>query len=287
MGSGLSRAIWGRWWCGQDGAIHHSSQSLKSASTLAYSLGWSTPICWSHSQRHDPHAHSRELGLSPEADELPTQPGNKDATSEGRATVGDKERSEMGVRSGEAGEGGSQSRAFRDGSQRGNRGGREESEIGPDWGVTRMRQLLWRLPNYARGFRSCFQMTPAPAPATMSSSPKASLLCPRALWGTASSRHQRSRACRADWPESSPGPWASQVSGRSQAQWGSAPELGMAVGEGWGPLPHCTTVHMLQAEQGPFLFAPCPWPEMNKTPGVGGAIHGTRECVSRPAAPSH
>lgn len=124
---------------GQNRVIRHSSQSFKSISTLADSHPFGPhPFAVTHSQRHGPHAHSRELDLSPEADKLPTQSGNKNAKSERRATVGDKERSEMGADLGKQ-EMGHQRRASGMAAkeeQRWNRGIRDQARLG----VTRRRQ---------------------------------------------------------------------------------------------------------------------------------------------------
>lgn len=87
----------------------------------------------------------------------------------------------------------------------------------------------------------------------------------------------------------SPGLGPPRAQAEAKARWGSAWELGKAVGGGGVGSPPRTAPQSTcsKLSRAPFLFAPCPWPKMNKTPGVGGAIHGTRECVSRPAAPSH
>lgn len=88
-----------------------------------------------HTYRVTIHMHTQgSQGLSPEADKLPTQSGNKDAKSERRATVDGKERSETGVRSGEAGEGG-----IRDELQ-GWQSNWRNQRSGQDWGVAWMTQ---------------------------------------------------------------------------------------------------------------------------------------------------
>ena len=135
-----------------------------------------------------------------------------------------------------------------------------------------------------RGFQSHFLTV---APATVYSSPKAALSCLRALLGKASSQQQQSRAYRVVWPE--PSVQASGLPGiklKPKPHRSQTPSWARHWGRGGPPCtaPQSTCSKLSRA---PFLFAPCPWPKMNKTPGVGGAIHGTRECVSRPAASSH
>lgn len=136
---GLGRVIWGRmvvWDRMGSFAIPHSLSKV--FPHLPTPQAGPHPFAVTHSQRHGPHAHSRELDLSPEADKLPTQSGNKNAKSERRATVGDKERSEMGPDLGkqEMGHQGRASGMAAKEEQRWNRGIRDQARLG----VTRRRQ---------------------------------------------------------------------------------------------------------------------------------------------------
>lgn len=81
--------------------------------------------------------------------------------------------------------------------------------------------------------------------------------------------------------------WASQVSDHSLVGLSLGVGTARSRGVGVGGLSRTAPQSTCSRPIAPFLSAPCPWPEMNKTQGVEGAIHGTRECVSCPAAPSH
>lgn len=106
-----------------------------------------------------------------------------------------------------------------------------------------------------RGFQSHFLTV---APATVYSSPKAALSCLHALLGKASSQQQQSRAYRVVWPE--PSVQASGLPGiklKPKPHRSQTPSWARHWGRG-GPSLHSTTVHVLQAEQGPLPFCPLP-----------------------------
>lgn len=137
---------------GQSGVVFHFPKSPKSVSTLAYSSGCFTPIC-SYTPMCRYILRGAQLMcilLSPEADKLPAHSGNRRCQEQsGREEpFGAKERSEMGVRCGEAGD-----ESIRDELQgwhpdRNQRWRNQTS--GRDWKVTWIRQRWERLLNQSR-----------------------------------------------------------------------------------------------------------------------------------------
>lgn len=127
-----------------------------------------------------------------------------------------------------------------------------------------------------RAFQSHSQMTPDPGPHHQVQQPQSSPPLPqchmeKSQQPTPGTKGLQSRLARVTQPGLGP------PRSRATAWWGSATDLGTAMGEGHGGSPRPCAARQStcsRLSRAPFLSVPCPWPEMNKTQEVGGAIHG-------------
>lgn len=152
MGSGFRERYLGQGGgVGQSRVIHHSPSlpkvfpHLPTPLAVPHPFAIPYPHALPHPQRHDPCARSGELGLSLRLTSCPLSLGREEAEPERRTTVGDKEMSEMEVRSGEAGDEGVRDKL--QGWQPDRNQRRRNQRSGQDKGVARMRWRWWGCPS--------------------------------------------------------------------------------------------------------------------------------------------